>query len=306
MTKMSNRVYGVIGVGVDLANWNADFTGNPRTLSDGTIFASDKALKYAIKQLWVSEGEEVLYKKTLVKTPKGVQPLDLTGSFEALSGLKVSKLKKSTIADVLLSYVDVENFGGTFAVSSLNMGITGVVQVGQAVNKFEESNVETLDIISPFRNGADDMNTTVGKKIIVDEAHFVYPFSVNPHNLDYLSLITDTFDGYSLESYVKFKDASLVAATALNTNSKQGAYNHFGLFIELKDGSKKLLPQLDKYVFITRKDGKVVIDVTAITKIVRSIENDVDNAEIFIDDNFVELVGADVFSIKNIFSKEVI
>lgn len=42
-TKMDKRVYGVIGVH-SKANWNADFSGYPRSLSDGTIFGSDKAL----------------------------------------------------------------------------------------------------------------------------------------------------------------------------------------------------------------------------------------------------------------------
>ena len=37
MEKMNNRVYGVVGIKSVLANWNADFTGRPKTTSDGNI-----------------------------------------------------------------------------------------------------------------------------------------------------------------------------------------------------------------------------------------------------------------------------
>ena len=60
---MEKRVYGVLGVSCIRANWNADFTGYPRTLSDGTTFGSDKALKYPIKKMWADNGEKVFYMK---------------------------------------------------------------------------------------------------------------------------------------------------------------------------------------------------------------------------------------------------
>ena len=47
---MKNRVYGVIGIVSKMANWNADFTGYPKTTSDGDTFGSDKALKYPMKR----------------------------------------------------------------------------------------------------------------------------------------------------------------------------------------------------------------------------------------------------------------
>ena len=42
---MNKRVYGVIGISSIMANWNADFSGYPKTISDGRTFGSDKALK---------------------------------------------------------------------------------------------------------------------------------------------------------------------------------------------------------------------------------------------------------------------
>ena len=46
-------------------NWNADFSGYPKSLSDGTIFASDKALKYPMKKMWDNESKKVIYIKSL-------------------------------------------------------------------------------------------------------------------------------------------------------------------------------------------------------------------------------------------------
>ena len=47
---MEKRVYGVIGISSIMANWNADFSGFPKTTSEGETFGSDKALKYPMKK----------------------------------------------------------------------------------------------------------------------------------------------------------------------------------------------------------------------------------------------------------------
>jgi len=56
------RVYGVIGIKAKMANWNADFTGRPKSTSNGDIFGSDKALKYPMKKMWDNENKKVLKK----------------------------------------------------------------------------------------------------------------------------------------------------------------------------------------------------------------------------------------------------
>ena len=60
---MNKRVYGVIGIKSIMANWNADFSGYPKTISTGEVFGSDKALKFPMKKMWENEGEKVLYIK---------------------------------------------------------------------------------------------------------------------------------------------------------------------------------------------------------------------------------------------------
>ena len=62
---MNKRVYGILGISSIMGNWNADFSGYPKSTTDGNVFGSDKALKYPMKKMWEAEGEKVLYIKSL-------------------------------------------------------------------------------------------------------------------------------------------------------------------------------------------------------------------------------------------------
>ena len=66
-----NRVYGVIGIRALMSNWNADFTGRPKSTGNGDIFGSDKALKFPMKKMWEKGGEKVLYIKSLKQNKDG-------------------------------------------------------------------------------------------------------------------------------------------------------------------------------------------------------------------------------------------
>ncbi|MBP1765725.1 MAG: CRISPR-associated protein Cas7, partial [Firmicutes bacterium] len=188
MTKMKQRVIGLIGIVSRMANWNADFTGLPKTTSDGNIFGSDKALKYSIKRLWELNGEKVLYIRSykLEKGKEGekLQPRDLQERYHQLFGESVSK-DSTIVLKRLFSCVDIMNFGATFAFGGQTLGLTGVVQIGQGFNKYDEVNVEVQDILSPLRNSNEKSQeidaTSIGKKFMVDEAHYIYPFTVNPN-----------------------------------------------------------------------------------------------------------------------------
>ncbi|HRF40579.1 MAG TPA: type I CRISPR-associated protein Cas7, partial [Saprospiraceae bacterium] len=64
-TPFNKRAFGCAIVKAINANYNADFTHQPRTLPDGTAYATDKALKYLVRNYWVNhiKGEHVLYYK---------------------------------------------------------------------------------------------------------------------------------------------------------------------------------------------------------------------------------------------------
>lgn len=297
-----NRVYGVVGIKSKMANWNADFTGRPKTTSNGDIFGSDKAFKYPIKKMWQSEDKssKVLYVKSYKTDNKGnLQARTLAERFEQIFGKNVKEIKdKKEILKYLFSAIDVKNFGATFAEGSNNISITGAVQVGQGLNKYEESNIEIQDILSPFVDATKKdtaQNTSIGKKIVSDEAHYFYPFSVNPENYDiYTNEIAD-LQGYTKEDYEKFKRGCLYAATAYNTNSKMGCENEFAIFVECKEESKLYLANLDQYIkFEKQENGKDIIDISELEKMLEpeEIKSQIEKVEIYYNSYTIDLVGA--------------
>jgi len=260
---MDKRVYGVLGISSIMANWNADFSGFPKTTSSGDTFGSDKALKYPMKRMWEDEGKKVLYIKSMKlsdKEKKGeivLVPLTLKERYEHLfnvTDLKDCKNIKEVLIN-LMSAVDVKNFGATFAEAGNNISITGAVQIGQGFNKYEGTNPEEQQILSPFRvvnsKKEEARNTTLGTKIVSNEAHYFYPFVINP--MAYKELINlGVTEGYTEEDYQNFKRTALVSATAFATNAKAGCENEFALFVETKPDV--YLPNLSEYIRFEKPD----------------------------------------------------
>lgn len=267
---MNKRVYGVLGISSIMANWNADFSGYPKTTSDGETFGSDKALKYPMKKMWDNEGKKVLYIKSmcLSEEKKGGEvtliPRTLKERYEHLFGVKDLKACKDVkeVLTNLMSAVDVKNFGATFAESGNNISITGAVQIGQGFNKYADTNPEEQQILSPFRDakdtGGDAKNSTLGTKIVSNEAHYFYPFVINP--MAYKELIElGVTEGYTEEDYQNFRRTSLVMATSFATNSKVGCENEFALFVETKPDT--YLPNLSEYIRFEKESEKNVIEL---------------------------------------------
>jgi len=211
-----------------------------------------------------------------------------------LFGESVSK-DSTIVLKRLFACVDVMNFGATFAVEGQNIGLTGAVQIGQGFNKYDETNIEVQDILSPFRNSNEKSQekdaTSIGKKIMVDEAHYIYPFTVNPNHYEsYIGLPgLDEFQGYTQEAYAAFKEGALLGATALQTNSKSGSENAFSLFIVLKENALAYLPNLDPYVTIYKKENKTIYDLSAIAPMVAGIQEQVEQIELYINPYVAEV-----------------
>ena len=296
MEKMSKRVYGVVGIKSKMANWNADFSGRPKTTSDGNIFGSDKAFKYPIKKMWEAEGKKVLYIKSYKNEKDNLQARTLAERFEQIFGKKVKDIKdKKEVIKHLFSAVDVQNFGATFAEEKNNISITGAVQVGQGLNKYEESTTETIEILSPFTDSKkeDAKNTSIGKKIVSNEAHYFYPFSVNPENYNIYTNEIEELEGYTKKAYEEFKKGCLVAATAYNTNSKAGCENELAIFVECKENSKLYLANLDQYIDFEKQDNKDKIDITRLMEILNkeNVKQEIDKIEIYYNSLTTELIG---------------
>ncbi len=296
---MDRRVYGVLGISSIMSNWNADFSGFPKTTSDGTVFGSDKAFKYPMKKMWNDQGEKVVYIKSMKfstgkKGEVALVPKTLKERYEQIFGvenLKDCKDVKEVLRN-LFSAVDVKNFGATFAEEGNNISITGAVQFGQGFNKYEATEAQEQSILSPFRDGKDTVknengeeakNSTLGTKIVSDEAHYFYPFTVNP--LAYKEFIElGVTEGYTEEDYKQFKKTSLVAATSFATNAKAGCENEFGMFVETEKDC--YLPLLSEYISFTKdgleEDGKLknVIDISC-AEILKENADRIKNIEIY-------------------------
>lgn len=273
---MNKRIYGILGISSVMANWNADFTGYPKTISTGEVFGSDKAFKYPIKRMWENQGEKVLYIKSMKLSQEkegqvNLVPRSLKERYEYLfdeKDLKQNNDSKKLLTN-LFSAIDVKNFGATFAEEGNNISITGAVQIGQGFNKYEDSFAEEQQILSPFRDASvkpgkkdkneeqeEAKNSTLGSKIVSNEAHYFYPFTVNPSAYKEFEELGVT-DGYTEEDYKKFKEAALCAATSFATNSKVGCENEFALFVETQ--GNLYLPNLCEYAKFEKGEEKSTI-----------------------------------------------
>ena len=309
---MNKRVYGILGISSIMGNWNADFSGYPKSTSDGNVFGSDKALKYPMKKMWDNEEQNVLYIKSLAFGEKGKEgsisltPRTLKERYELLFGEDDLKDVKKVLTN-LMTAVDVKNFGATFAEAGCNIAITGAVQIGQGFNKYDNSTAQEQAILSPFVDSTDEnaKNSTIGTKITSNEAHYFYPFVINP--LAYKELVDlGVTEGYTEEDYQNFKRTALVSATAFATNSKVGCENEFAVFVETE--SDAYLPNLSEYVTFEKGEDKNIIDLEALTNILNDMSQQIKSVEIYYNSYTTELVKDNIKDAKHfniITSKEV-
>ena len=313
---MDKRVYGVIGIVSIMSNWNADFTGYPKTISTGEIFGSDKALKYPMKKMWQDRGEKVLYIKSMrTADNKGeisLVPRSLKERYEHLFGCEDLANEKdiAVVLKNLFSALDVKSFGATFAESKKNISITGAVQIGQGFNKYDGSEAEEQQILSPFRDPTakpnseekgEAKNSTLGTKIVSNEAHYFYPFTINSAVYDEFVEMGVT-DGYTEDDYRKFKDVSLNSATAYATNAKIGCDNEFAVFVETEKDI--YLPNLAEMIEFEKTDGKNNITLK-FDYIINKMKDSIKNVEIYYNPDTTNIIsqieGAKFF---NIYTKE--
>ena len=223
------------------------------------------------------------------------------------TNLKDTKDKGEVIKN-LFNALDVKNFGATFAEEKNNISITGAVQIGQGFNKYTDTYVEEQNILSPFRDSSKDSEkgeanqSTLGTKIVSDEAHYFYPFVVNPQAYrEYVKM--GVTEGYTEDDYKKFKEVALISATYFNSNSKMGCENEFSLFVEVKEGT--YLPDLAQYItFIKTEDGERIIEL-GFDELINNFGENIVSVEIYYNNLNLKLkhkiTGAKEF---NIFTKK--
>jgi CRISPR-associated protein Csh2 len=274
-TPFQNRVFGCVIVKSINSNYNADFTHQPRTLPDGTVYATDKVLKYSVRN-WLKKtapDDKIMYFKTL---SDDMQPRDLGetyvklfGEFPKNDGKDKDVKNRKEVLKNLLTCIDVRLFGGTFAEKGVSLSIHGTTQITHGVNRFPENAIYSEQIASPFRNAneksTDSMQTTLGTQFKLREGHYVHHFSVNPHNLTDLATLSDA-EALNDEDISKLKAGLSRGVTLYDSSAKSGTENELLLWVQLKPDSKLVLPSFVELITIN-DDEKRTIDLSAVSAI---------------------------------------
>ena len=293
MTNFVKRVFGCVVVKAINSNYNADFSGQPRTLPSGTVYATDKAFKYSCKNYIkiVYPEERVFYFKSLNTS---MNPISLNecyqkffGKFPDKGNNKDNTVKKE-VAKNLLSCIDVRLFGATFA-GETNISLHGPVQINHGVNIWSENNIYSEQITSPFSNKADDPDaekgmTSIGRQSKLEEGHYLHHFSVNPQNLsDIVALVDEGAQSLNIEDIDKLKEAMRRGVTWYDSASKVGCENEMLIWIQLKEGSKAVLPSLAGLVELLpqKEDRKYVYDLSKLSSKLDKMQNEIEKVEIY-------------------------
>ena len=256
----NRRAYGCAVIKSINSNYNADFTHQPRTLPDGIVYATDKVLKYSIKNYFVRNyaDDKIFYFKTF---NEGMQPRTLDETYNNLfgpypkeKGSNKDSVVRLAILRNLLQCLDIRLFGATFA-GETNISIHGPVQITHGLNRFAEGAIFSEQIMSPFRNpgdkSADSTMSTLGTQVRLREGHYVHHFSVNPQNLaDHVQRAGQGATGLTTNDIEKLKEALRSGVTFYDSASKAGTENELLLWVELKEGSRLVLPSLVELVSV--------------------------------------------------------
>jgi CRISPR-associated protein Csh2 len=301
--KFTKRCYGLVIVKSELSNFNADFTGNPRRLPDsnGTIYATDKALKYSIRKFWKDNNKEVFVWKTFKEEKGNYRPKTLEERFIHFDTEKPIEVFKNCI--------DVKFFGITFAMKSSkgkdnnkNLSLTGPLQFSYGVNRLSENRLFSNQILSPYRDdkakndGAESDSSTLGSESKGLESFYVYDFSLNPKNI--INHYEDNPEvqtklSLTTEDIADLKKALKKSVSSLNTTTKIGSENTMLLFITLPKNSEHFLPAMKNLVKITKTDdGKAQIDLTKVKNLIGD-KNLNATIELNYNENVTEVVGND-------------
>jgi CRISPR-associated protein Csh2 len=294
MTDFKNRVFGCAIIKAINSNYNADFSGQPRTLPNGVVYATDKAYKYAVKNYLkdvYSADEYVLYFKRLKAE---FTPDDLSEAYERKFNTKVKDDKLDAIAKNLLDCIDVRLFGATFApkgdgIKNKNVSLHGPIQINHGVNIWKENNIYSEQILSPFRNpgeeGSEDKQaSTLGRQSKLEEGHYLHHFSVNPNNLtDIIAIASKGANSLSVNDIEKLKEAMRRGVTWYDSASKAGSENEVLVWVQLNEKSKIVLPNFTTLIELLpeKKDGKCVYDFSKLKTALEKVSNDIELSEVF-------------------------
>jgi CRISPR-associated protein Csh2 len=272
MSNFNQRVFGCAIVRAINANYNADFTHQPRTLPNGVCYATDKALKYLVKNYLLEQKENVFYFKRL---NKDFQPLRLEDAYnEMFKGReKPSKAMKAKGGD------------------NIAISIHGPVQFNHGINIWKENNIYSEQIMSPFADKEDSNASTLGRQSKLQEGHYLHHISVNPKNLDEIVSLSGATP-LSIDDMDKLKGALCLGATYFDSSAKAGIDNEALVWVTLAEGAKSVLPTFNNLVKLDKVENKIVLDLTDLTAAIERLGNEVASVEIYYLTESVNIINA--------------
>ena len=302
MSKFNNRVFGCAIIKAINSNYNADFSHQPRTLPNGTVYATDKALKYSIRNYWKNAlDEKIFYFKSLTDE-MSPRTLDETFEFQFSDTLKELKENKKKgkelrigVLEKLLTRLDVRVFGGTYA-GATNISLHGTCQITHGINRFPKNEIYSEQIMSPFRNpsdkNADSTMTTLGTQSKLSEGHYVHHFSVNPKNIaDDAKRVKS--DGLTQDDIAKLKEGLRKGVTYYDSAAKSGSENEVLFWVQLKEDSKAVLPSFVEMVQINGTGLDREIDFSAISTLLAKehIASEIEKIEVYYQKGITKVVN---------------
>jgi len=258
---------GIVVVNAKNANFNAGFDGLPRRLPTGRIFATDKALKYCIRE-YLSKNEPVFVQRTK-------EFHDGTGGarVERYLTLKENYLKKcnkeempkdeGVIINDLKGFTDIRLFGVVFAVDS-NISMTGPCQINYGINRFEGSNIFSSEILSPYRNpnekSKDAQQTTIGEESRADDVYYVYDVCLNMNSAERQGIEVTDDDIEKLKNALKYAVGDVISTTMFGCETVS--------MIWFKNNDDRIFNNLNSLVEISESDGTVTVDYSKVMELV--------------------------------------
>ncbi len=302
---------GLLIVRTQNSSFNSDFSGLPRRLPDnnGTIYATDKALKYCVRKYLHDKGKKVFVWR---RYKKDGNPCNIDDNYESVFNSKPSDNKPDTI-DKLSSALDVRLFGATYA-GKTNVSLTGTTQISYGINKLDENLFFNNQILSPYADlkasekKKEAKQQTLGNETKTLEAHYVYDFVINPNNLINSLVYSDKKTNESLLSELDvelFKEAMCRSVSHTTSASKIGSDSELFMFIEMNADEKDekieshILPMMKDHVKINKSNGKTQIDLEDLFIIFeKNYKKYISSVELYYDDNETELSGIEMFPVK--------
>lgn len=142
--KFNNRVFGCAVIKSENANYNADFTKQPRTLPNGLVYATDKALKYTVRNYLVKNyaKDNILYfTRNKIEKERGTMvPMSLRETFENIIGTPLPRVRSTGGKKPMIFYFngeDIEEKCQQVSTSNLKKFFTSFEETPEGGAKFE-------------------------------------------------------------------------------------------------------------------------------------------------------------------------